>query len=44
MAADSTETSAKIERRLPADDAEPLKPRTQYEVRVRAKNGEGDTT
>ena len=38
--ADNTATSAKITRRLPADDAEPLKPRTQYEVRVRAKNGE----
>ena len=38
--ADSTETSTKITRRLPAPDAEPLKPRTQYEVRVRAKNGE----
>ena len=42
--ADSTETSTKIDRRLQALDADPLKPRTQYEVRVRAKNGEGDTT
>ena len=41
---DSTETSTKITKRLPADTAEPLKPRTQYEVRVRAKNGEGDAT
>ena len=38
--ADNTETSAKITRRLPATEADPLKPRTQYEVRVRAKNGE----
>ncbi|MYD52250.1 MAG: hypothetical protein F4W93_12335 [Dehalococcoidia bacterium] len=37
---DSTETSTKITRRLPAPNADPLKPRTQYEVRVRAKNGE----
>ena len=35
-------TSTKITRRLPATDADPLKPRTQYEVRVRAKNGEGE--
>ena len=34
----------KIRRRLPGEDADPLEPRTQYEVRVRAKNGEGDTT
>ena len=41
----NTDTSAKITRRTEADDAaEPLEPRTQYEVRVRAKNGEGDTT
>ena len=40
----NTETSTQITRRLPADDAERLKPRTQYEVRFRAKNGEGDTT
>ncbi len=38
----STETSTEITRRAPADDAEPLKPRTQYEVRVKAKNGEAD--
>ena len=42
--AGNTDRSAKITRRAPADDADPLKPRTQYEVRVRAKNGEGDTT
>ena len=42
--ADNTATNAQITRRLPAADAEPLKPRTQYEVRVRPKNGEeGDT-
>ncbi len=43
--ADNTDTSTKITRRLPGNTAEPLKPRTQYEVRVRAKNGEpvGDT-
>jgi hypothetical protein len=40
----NTETSTKITRRLPADTADPLKPRTQYEVRVRAKNGEGNET
>ena len=38
--ANSTERSAKITRRLPATDADPLEPRTQYEVRVKAKNGE----
>ena len=42
--AGNTETKTEITRRAPADDAEPLEPRTQYEVRVRAKNGEGDTT
>ena len=42
--ADNTDTSTQITRRLPATDAEPLKPRTQYEVRVRAKNGEGEAT
>ena len=36
--------SAKITRRLPGDDDDPLEPSTQYEVRVRAKNGEEDTT
>ena len=40
--ADNTDRKAKIIRRLPANDAEPLEPNTQYEVRVRAKNGEGD--
>ena len=38
--ADNTDTSTKIKRRAPAVDAEPLEPSTQYEVRVRAKNGE----
>ena len=37
-----TATSTKITRRLPADDAGPLEPSTQYEVRVRAKNGEAN--
>ncbi len=41
---DSTDTSTTITRRLPAADADRLKPSTQYEVRVRAKNGEGDST
>ena len=36
----NTDTNTKITRRLPPESAEPLKPRTQYEVRVRAKNGE----
>ena len=40
--ADSTATSATITRRLPVEAADPLKPRTQYEVRVKAKNGEAD--
>ena len=40
----NTDTSTEIDRRAPALDAEPLEPSTQYEVRVRAKNGEGDTT
>ena len=35
-----TRRRAKITRRAPVDDADPLEPRTQYEVRVRAKNGE----
>ena len=35
-----TATSAKIIRRAPGEDADPLEPSTQYEVRVRAKNGE----
>ena len=42
--AGNTDRSTRITRRLPGDDADPLEPRTQYEVRVRAKNGEGDTT
>ena len=42
--ADNTARSAKITRRFPATDAEPLEPSTQYEVRVKAKNGEDDTT
>ena len=43
-AADNTDRSAQITRRLPGDTEKPLEPSTQYEVRVRAKNGEGDTT
>ena len=43
-AVDNTARSAKITRRLPGADADPLEPRTQYEVQVRAKNGEGDAT
>ena len=42
--ANNTDTNTKITRRLPGPDEDPLEPRTQYEVRVRAKNGEGDTT
>ena len=38
--ADNTDRSTEITRRTPADDAEPLEPSTQYEVRVKAKNGE----
>ena len=40
--ANSTATNATITERTSADDAEPLEPLTQYEVEVRAKNGEGD--
>ena len=40
--ADNTDRSAKITRRETGADAEPLEPLTQYEVEVRAKNGEGD--
>ena len=40
----NTDRSTVITRRLPGVDADPLEPGTQYEVRVRAKNGEGDTT
>ena len=36
----NTTTSTTITRRLPAENAAPLEPSTQYEVRVRAKNGE----
>ena len=36
-----TDRSAKITRRAPADDADPLEPRTEYEVEVRATNAEG---
>ena len=38
----STETSTEITRRALAPGADPLEPRTQYEVRVKAKNGEND--
>ena len=41
---DNTDRSAKITRRLPAVGEDPLEPSTQYEVRVRAKNGEEGTT
>ena len=41
-AANNTDRSAKITRRATGTDAEPLEPLTQYEVEVRAKNGEGD--
>ena len=41
----STARSAKITKRIPPPvGQQPLEPRTQYEVRVWAKNGEGDTT
>ena len=42
--AGNTDRSAKITRRLPGVDEDPLEPRTQYEVRVKAKNGEDDST
>ena len=42
--ADNADRSATITRRLPGTTEDPLEPRTQYEVQVRAKNGEGDTT
>ena len=42
--ADNTDRSAQITRRLPPTDADPLEPSTQYEVRVRPKNGEEGTT
>ena len=42
--ANNTDTNTKITRRLPGPNEDPLEPRTQYEVRVRAKNGERDTT
>ena len=41
--ADNADTSTKITRRLPAGTADPLEPRIQYEVRVKAKNGEDDS-
>ena len=37
----NTDRKATITRRLPADDADPLESKTQYEVRVRASNAEG---
>ena len=40
----NTDTKTEIDRRAPETEADPLEPKTQYEVRVRAKNGEGDTT
>ena len=43
-AAANTDTSAKITRRAAETDADPLEPSTQYEVRVKAKNGEDDAT
>ena len=42
--AGNTTTSAKITTRLPGDNQDPLEANTQYQVQVRAKNGEGDTT
>ena len=39
--ADNTDRSAKITKKDP-DAADPLEPRTSYEVQVRAKNGEAD--
>ena len=36
----STDTKATITRRAPDEGADPLEPSTQYEVRVRPKNGE----
>ena len=42
VTADNTDRKAKITRRLPGADEDPLEPSTQYEVRVKAKNGEGD--
>ena len=38
----NTDTSTQITRRAPVGTADPLEPSTQYEVRVRAKNGEGE--
>ena len=40
--AGNTDRKTEIERRAPDENADPLEPRTQYEVRVRAKNGEND--
>ena len=42
--ADNTDTSTKITRRAALATADPLEPSTQYEVRVKAKNGEDDST
>ena len=42
--AGNADRSTKITRRAEAEDAASLESRTQYEVRVRAKNGEGDAT
>ena len=39
-----TDRSTKITRSLPGANADPLEPGTQYQVQVRAKNGEGDGT
>ena len=41
-AANNTATTAQITRRAPGTDADPLEHSTQYEVRVKAKNGEAD--
>lgn len=40
----STATKTTISRIAPADDADPLEPRTRYEVEVRAKNTEGESS
>ena len=40
----NTDTTTEITRVAPEDTADPLEPSTQYEVRVRAKNGEEGTT
>ena len=38
----NTDTTTQINMRAPEGTADPLEPSTQYEVRVRAKNGEGE--